>query len=156
MNQFVFTENMLSLFMGQANGEDVYQSGFIVVQAGVNDLLFIDSQDGIVQLEVISTTRLMSYLDQFVTHLEDTQIAVEKPTYTLDIEKKVTEQEKEKTDSTTKVFCTECGVELNSNQKILSSMWDINCCSRKINDLSKLPSRNNRRNGILYEFVVKN
>ncbi len=73
----------------QANGEDVYQSGFIVVQAGVNDLLFIDSQDGIVQLEVISTTRLMSYLDQFVTHLEDTQIAVEKPTYTLDIEKKV-------------------------------------------------------------------
>jgi len=117
MNQFVFTENMLSLFMGQANGEDVYQSGFIVVQAGVNDLLFIDSQDGVVQLEVISTTRLMSYLDQLVTHLADTQIAAQKPTYTLDIEKKVSDQETVETDSTTKVFCTECGVELNSDQK---------------------------------------
>ena len=129
-NQFLFTENLISVSMGQEEGEDVFRSGFMVVQAGVNDLLFIDSRDGEVQLEVLSSARLMEYLNQFVKEIGEISIKPEEPTYVLNLEKEIPESTSDLEEQLetkggvlpsvamgASLFCIECGTKLSADQK---------------------------------------
>lgn len=139
-NQFLITENVIRVDIGQEKEGRVFNSGFTVVQGGINDLIYIDYNGETAQLEAISSSRVIEYLDLFMNRLNLVNIALEDramgsvTAHPLNEESLPTEERQ---------FCTECGALLNSGARFchqcgqsIKTTEELKCpqCSEPVED----------------------
>jgi len=66
-SRFLIVDKILSLRTGEEIEREVFQSGFVCMQSGVNDLLMLDTDGEKLYLEAVSAQKVIDYLQFFLT-----------------------------------------------------------------------------------------